>query len=742
MKIFHVVEEISDKNNSIVTITKILLSYKNFQSSKIVTPYPFKNARFEKGIVGIKIFKNIFKFKSEVYNFLNFNKPDIVHIHGLWRPIHIFFIFTSIQLGIPLIIQPHGMLLDEAIRTKSKINYFFKLMIIMIYKILLKQAIFIAVTTEEKKSIYKYFNTKNIHIIPNPFNSTFKVERNLKKNISYYGRFSEHKNLDLIINSFHDADLGEKWKLLIYGIDDDLKYKEKIKNLIKTLYKNKNIFIKKPIFDKKEKFKKMSENYLNILMSKSEILSLSVLEALSVGTKSLVNNNIKYPNKISKLIYFTEPKKDLISKKMKSITDNFKQDYSARERVKNKFKKIYNIEKSKSSYEALTQKFSKLKSITAGVDLFNVSFANGLNSFLVPFLVVIYALINPSISAEIAIIEGTIIYFTQVFSSNSRAILLNEKNDELFINIISFRTLISTLILLFFIVFFSNINFIEQNFHLVLIALVLLSWTNEITLVFIEKKNLKFFLSIFILCSIIFYFILTINILSDRFDFASIIISYFIFHVFFINYFFNLIIALKLKQNLSGLYKNIFPFLSTLSNTTSVLFWRYSILFFSSKEIAGIIFAIFSIASFPGTFYNNILGQTILRQKRLDTLFSKYENIVYLISIFFIGVFYIYLKNNIYLIDIFTLNTIVLSFAGTIIMIKSLRKRHQALFKFFYLRNQVFKRDILYSISIFPLIIVLNYYNGIEAISYAYLLSAVISYFVYSINYVPNYKQS
>ena len=742
MKIFHIVEEISDKNNSIVSITKILLSYENFLSSKIITPYQFKNVRFEKGIVGIKIFKNIFKFKSEVYNFLNSNRPDIVHIHGLWRPIHLLFILTSIQLGIPLIIQPHGMLLDEAIRTKSKINYFFKLMIIMIYKVMLKQAIFIAVTTEEKKSIYKYFNTKNIHIIPNPFNSTFKVEKKLKKNISYYGRFSEHKNLDLIINSFNEANLDEKWKLLIYGIDDDLKYKKKIEHLIEGLEKNKNIFIKKPIFKKNEKFKKMSENFLNILMSKSEILSLSVLEALSVGTKSLVNNNIKYPNKISKLIYFTEPKKDLISKKMKSITNNFKQDYTVREKVKNKFKKIYNIEKSKSSYEALTQKLNNLKSITKGVDFFNVSFANGLNSFLVPFLVVIYALINPVISAEIAIVEGTIIYFTQVFSSNSRAILLNEKNEDLFLNIISFRSLVSVLILLCFIIFFSGINFIEQNFHLVLIALVLLSWTNEITLVFIEKKNLKFFLSIFILFSILFYFTLTVNILSGRFDFASIIITYFIFHIFFINYFFNLIIALKLKQNLSEFYKNVFPFLSTLSNTTAVLFWRYSILFFSSKEVAGIIFAIFSIASFPGTFYNNILGQTILRQKRLDSLFSKYENIVYLLSIFFIIVFYIYLKNNIYLIDIFTLNTIVLSFAGTIIMIKSLRKRHQALFKLFYLRNQVFKRDILYSISIFPLIIILNYYNGIEAISYAYLLSAVISYFVYSINYDTSYRQS
>ena len=60
MKIFHVVEEISDKNNSIVTITKILLSYKNFQSSKIVTPYPFKNARFEKGIVGIEDIQKYF----------------------------------------------------------------------------------------------------------------------------------------------------------------------------------------------------------------------------------------------------------------------------------------------------------------------------------------------------------------------------------------------------------------------------------------------------------------------------------------------------------------------------------------------------------------------------------------------------------------------------------------------------------------------------------------------------------
>ena len=61
------------------------------------------------------------------------------------------------------------------------------------------------------------------------------------------------------------------------------------------------------------------------------------------------------------------------------------------------------------------------------------------------------------------------------------------KNDELFINIISFRILTHVNIA-FFIVFFSNIVY-RTKFSLVLIALVLLSWTNEITLVFIEKKS-------------------------------------------------------------------------------------------------------------------------------------------------------------------------------------------------------------------------------------------------------------
>ena len=116
-----------------------MLKYQINKESKIIIPNINNISKQSyKNIKQIKIFKNLNKYKSEIQDFLIKNKPDIIHIHGLWRPIHILFIYVSSQLNIPLIIQPHGMLLDEAIKAKSKFNYLIKLLIIKIYKQFLK----------------------------------------------------------------------------------------------------------------------------------------------------------------------------------------------------------------------------------------------------------------------------------------------------------------------------------------------------------------------------------------------------------------------------------------------------------------------------------------------------------------------------------------------------------------------------------------------------------------------------
>ena len=77
------------------------------------------------------------------------------------------------------------MLLDEAIKSKSVFSYYSKLFFLFIYKFLLNNSFFIAVTNEEKKSINKYFKNVNSIIIPNPFISSFKIERKIKPHISF-----------------------------------------------------------------------------------------------------------------------------------------------------------------------------------------------------------------------------------------------------------------------------------------------------------------------------------------------------------------------------------------------------------------------------------------------------------------------------------------------------------------------------------------------------------------------------
>ena len=94
-------------------------------------------------------------------------------------------------------------------------------------------------------------------------------------------------------------------------------------------------------------------------MSKSEILSLSVLESLSVGTKSLVNSNIKYPKNISKLLYFAKPNAESIAKKLNEIVGIRENSVKKRKNIQSNFKKSYNNQISEDKYQKLTKRLKQ-----------------------------------------------------------------------------------------------------------------------------------------------------------------------------------------------------------------------------------------------------------------------------------------------------------------------------------------------------------------------------------------------
>ena len=140
------------------------------------------------------------------------------------------------------------------------------------------------------------------------------MKKKIKK-IVYFGRIHPHKNLELVIDSFVNSNITNEWQLEIYGIRDDENYYDKLK---KKIHNYSNINIKDPIFGEKKQ-KVMKESWLNILVSKSEVLSLSILESGLFGLPSLVNEDIEIKKGLEKTIIFTKLSTNDISKKIEEI---------------------------------------------------------------------------------------------------------------------------------------------------------------------------------------------------------------------------------------------------------------------------------------------------------------------------------------------------------------------------------------------------------------------------------------
>lgn len=347
MKVAHIIEEVSKKNSSINNVVELITDYKFIKKSVVFVPKK-KNFLKKSKVVELDLFNT--------HRTLKKFKPDVIHIHGLWKIFFIIIMLHAKLLKIPVIIQPHGMLLKQALKNKTVFHYFLKIIFIQIYKLIKIKSSFLAVTEMEKNSIIKIFKKKQIKIIPNPINF-YKIISKKKKFLSYFGRIHKHKNVELMINSFVMSKLDNSWKFYIYGIKDDEKYYQKLKKIIKKKNFDRRIIFKKPIFDFKKKLEIMSKAYINILMSKSEIMGLSVLECLSVGTRSLVNIDLEYPKKISRFLIFSKPSEKEVSNKIKNVCKSFKKNQKNNS-LSVEFKKVYkNFDIEKKYFNFLNKTF-------------------------------------------------------------------------------------------------------------------------------------------------------------------------------------------------------------------------------------------------------------------------------------------------------------------------------------------------------------------------------------------------
>lgn len=219
--------------------------------------------------------------QKSFYNVIKTLKPTVIHFHGMWNPQFLFVLFFLLFSNeIRLIITPHGMLNEWALKKKSlKKNVF-----ILLMKFLRKKYSFQALTKSEKTNIIKYFPNAKISIVGNPVDSSWRNgTRNLPQptGVVSIGRLGEQKNslelCDAILRL--ESKSLDLFQLSIFGWSDSKEYLDqfsmKANNTKSVSYHGE--------LNHHDVLDTLSQYKFFLIYSNFEGFPMTVLEALTAG---------------------------------------------------------------------------------------------------------------------------------------------------------------------------------------------------------------------------------------------------------------------------------------------------------------------------------------------------------------------------------------------------------------------------------------------------------------------------
>ena len=766
--IIHITSELSKKNYSISTFILFLINKisKDTNNKIFVETVELKTGLASS--VPLVLFKNkwldFFNIKKKI--FASIQQNTIFHLHGLWSPLQLYSFLILTYFNLPIVVHVHGMLMEPAVTKNGYIKKIIKYFVLFFLKLLSqnKRLIFIAITDEEKSSIIKYFPKVKILTIPNPI----PFERNLnrkkfsftnKKIFTFFGRIHPHKNIEYIIYLFTESKLPNDCYLHIYGIDDDFKYLAKLKKIIQD---NKNIKIFKAVFGN-HKSKIMNLAWVNILLSKSEVLSFSLLESGLNGLPTLVNKNFYLPENDIVSIK-ARPDEASIMRKFKEIA-NWSKTY--RESIFNKSVNFFQQYQNTSEKFLITQIYNLYKSINLQIikkvqNFYNfliTSIIYGFNFFLPSSIVVFFYLSgNPEIAAESGVFIILSIAITQVLSSNMRSLAIANKAVKINLDsyfIFRFLFSISYLTVLFFLIL-PEWNLQYPNFAFLLSCAILFQWVFETKLVKFELEINQINQIILLFCYMIIvtvsiFLAINNNVLS--LNYLLILFCLCIFG-FSLKDFLLIIKNINLYNFSFFLVKKYFrnfrysPLLSSFSLVFSGIVWRFSIYYLFEKSVAGLLFAAFTLGSFSGTFFNLILGPAYVNTKIRLSRMIKFFIFISFVFILFINIniyfnleyAYQSFQDYIFKVDKLFFIASMHSILGSFFMTYAMYQRHKMILHQNKKKN-VFINDFIYNFIISALFPLLYWLHNIDGIAYLYLISSLIAFIFYKFQIKMLYKK-
>jgi len=286
MKIIHFITSI-DKSSGGTTAYMQLLSteLKQLVDLLVVTgnsPNPIELKDVNIHFFNLSFYRWLF-LAREFKVLIEKEKPEIVHINGIWEPQTWLFQKIAQKLGVKVVVSPHGML-DPFILKRHPIKK--KLALLIFQRKSIQTADSFVVTSQlEYKSLQEFDIIQHVEIVPNAIELQFIKPKTYfltekDKNILYLSRIHSQKGIELLIDAFVYLK-SQNIKLTIAGQGEN-SYIEFLKR--KVIQKGLTYLIefKGGVYGD-EKWNLFNNSDLFVLPSYSECFGIVVAEALATG---------------------------------------------------------------------------------------------------------------------------------------------------------------------------------------------------------------------------------------------------------------------------------------------------------------------------------------------------------------------------------------------------------------------------------------------------------------------------
>jgi glycosyltransferase involved in cell wall biosynthesis len=231
-------------------------------------------------------------------------RPDVVHVHGVWQ-FHCLAVYLwSLLTGGPYVVTPHGML-EKWIRARSPV---LKWLVSHLYqnRFLRRSAAFQVLTDREVADVAEFVNGQPVTIIPNyvaPFErdgerpAWWRSEFEGKDIYLFLGRIHEKKGCQELCSAWQalcaeDAGFRARSVLVFCGWIDGLSGFEEAVAALNEQFGN--ALFAGPQYGP-EKRRSLSSASFFVLPSKSEGLPMSILEAWSAQVPVLMTEECNLP---------------------------------------------------------------------------------------------------------------------------------------------------------------------------------------------------------------------------------------------------------------------------------------------------------------------------------------------------------------------------------------------------------------------------------------------------------------